>query len=171
MGKKKPPLVGKRRTREHEIADLAVNHVERQVLLGRGTVERVQRDYGIDLFLSTYTPEGELESSQIYIQVKATERLKWLAAGGSAAFRLDRSDLVGWLRQLLPVILIVYDATADRAYWLHIQGHFASVPGFNLFTAGKTVTVYLDEKRVLDPASVRLFATLRDQAERRTDEE
>ena len=41
--KKKTPLRGKVRTREHVIADLAVNHVERQVLLGGGTVERVVR--------------------------------------------------------------------------------------------------------------------------------
>jgi hypothetical protein len=31
------------------LADLAVNHVEKQALLGGGTLERVTHDYGIDL--------------------------------------------------------------------------------------------------------------------------
>jgi hypothetical protein len=107
MGKKRPPLVGKRRTHEHEIADLAVNHVERQVLLGHGTAERITRDYGLDLSVFTYTTSGEVEDPNIFIQVKATEHLKWLRGGRRAAFRIDRSALVVWLRQLLPVILIV----------------------------------------------------------------
>jgi hypothetical protein len=37
------------RTREHIIADLAINHVERQVLLCGYSVERIEHDYGIDL--------------------------------------------------------------------------------------------------------------------------
>src|SRR5262245_24190525 len=119
MAKKKGGFQGKLRTREHVIADLAVNHVEKQALLGGGTVECIVRDYGLDLILFTYTTVGEIESSNIFLQVKATERLSWLQGSAQASFRLDRSDLVGWLRQLLPVILIVYDATADRAYWLH----------------------------------------------------
>src|SRR5207253_2180402 len=128
-------LRGKIRTREHVIADLAVNHAERQVLRGGGTVERIVRDYGIDLILFTYNRAGEIESSNLFIQVKATEKLTWLEGDQAAAFRLERADLVGWLRQLLPVILIVYDATEDRAYWLHVQGYFAALPGFNLFRA------------------------------------
>jgi hypothetical protein len=168
MARAKSPGRGKTRTREHVIADLAVNHVEKQALLGGATVERIYRDYGLDLSLFTFTPDGEPESSWIFIQVKATERLKWLRKGGGASFRVERSDLVGWLGQLLPVILVVYDATQDRAYWRHVQGYFASLPGFNLFRAGKTVTITLDPASVLDPAAIRHFAALRDQAEART---
>src|SRR5262245_56493570 len=114
MAKKKAPLRGKRRTREHFVADLAVNCVEKQVLLGNGTIERIQHDYGLDLILFTYTADGEMEAGNIYIQVKGTERLKWLK-GGRAAFRIERAALVGWLGQLIPVILAVYDASQDRA--------------------------------------------------------
>jgi hypothetical protein len=167
--KKQPPLRGKIRTREHVIADLAVNHVERQVLLGDGTVERVVSDYGVDLILFTYTSAGEIESSNIFLQAKATEKVAWPRKGKGASFRLERSHLVGWLRQLLPVILIVYDATEDRAYWLHLQGYFAALRRFNLFRAGPKVTVYLDANQALEPATVRQFAALRDQAEHRTE--
>ena len=38
----------KRRTREHVIADLSVNHLERVVLRAGHTVERFRHDYGFD---------------------------------------------------------------------------------------------------------------------------
>jgi hypothetical protein len=164
MARKKPPRSGKLRTREHVIGDLAVNHVERQALLGNGTVERITRDYGLDLILFTYTTTGEQEDANIFIQVKGTERLQWSGRTALASFRIDRSALVGWLARLLPVILVVYDATADRAYWLHVQGYFAALPRFSLFTAGATVTVHLNPGQVLEPAAIRTFAGLRDVA-------
>jgi hypothetical protein len=169
LAKKKQTMEGKLRTREHVIADLAVNHTERQALLSSGTVERIERDYGIDLILFTYTPRGEIESGCIFLQVKGTEELSWLKSGRHASFRVLRSDLVGWLREFLPIILIVYGASPDRAYWLHVQGHFAALPEFNLFQAGKSVTVHLPANQVLDPTAIRHFASLRDQAARRTD--
>ena len=44
----------KRRTREHIIADLSVNHVERAILRAGHTTQRVLQDYGFDLYLTTY---------------------------------------------------------------------------------------------------------------------
>ena len=73
-----------------------MNHVERLALLGNATVERVKSDHSIDLLLFTFTPEGELESGNIYVQVKAREAIHWFP-DRRAAFRLQRSDLVGWL--------------------------------------------------------------------------
>ena len=166
MAKKRTTPVGKRRTREHLIADLAVNHVERQVLLGGGTVERVRSDYGIDLMLFTYNQSGEPDGEPIPIQVKATERLRRLRRSAAATFRIERSDLVIWLRTVLPVILIVYDATVERAYWLHVQAHFDGLPGFSLFTAGETVTVHLDSGQTLETTTVGRLGELRDQTMR-----
>src|SRR5438309_953040 len=48
----------KRRTREHVIADLSVNHVERFVLRCGWTVQRTTHDYGIDLSMETYNAAG-----------------------------------------------------------------------------------------------------------------
>jgi hypothetical protein len=151
------------RTREHVIADLAVNYVERQALLCGYSVERIHHDYGIDLLLFTYTPVGEVESGCIFLQVKATEQLTVLQSGQHTSFRISRSDLVGWLAEFLPVILAVYEASADRAYWLHVQGYFAALSGFNLFRAGATITVRLPVGQILDVSAIRHFAGLRDQ--------
>jgi hypothetical protein len=164
VGKKKAPTQGKLRTREHVIADLAVNHVERQVLLCGCTVERVVHDYGIDLILFTYSPLGEWEDGNVFLQIKATEHLEVLRSGQAASFRVKRADLQGWLFHVLPVVLIVYDVSGDRAYWVHVQGYFQTDPGFNVFRLGATFTMHLPTSQVLTPEAVRHFGVLRDQA-------
>src|SRR5262249_27194808 len=109
----------KRRTREHVIADLGVNHVERQMLLAGHTVERISHDYGIDLILFTYNTKGEPEPGQVLIQVKATEQTRRVNNGREIVFRVERADVLTWVSQADPVLLIVYDARADQAWWLH----------------------------------------------------
>jgi hypothetical protein len=159
-----PPDRRKRRTREHVIGDLCVNHIERQALLCGFTVERYVHDYGIDLTLVTYTATGEVENGLVFVQAKATEKTRPLARKRAIAFRIERTDVVHWLSELLPVILVVYDASTDRAYWLHVQGSFATLSNFNVFRAKETITVHLPVSQVLTPTSVRHFATLRDAA-------
>ncbi len=164
MARRRTPIQRKLRTREHVVADLAVNHVERQVLLCGHTVERVTHDYGIDLAPITYNAAGEVENGLVLLQVKGTERARPLARQEAVSFRVERADLRAWLTELLPVILVVYDVAGEVAYWVHVQGHFQALPDFNLFEAGRTVTVRVPTTQVLGPATVRQFAVLRDRA-------
>lgn len=155
-------IVRKRRTREHVIADLSVNHVERQVLLCGHTLERVRGDYGYDLLLFTYDANGERETGEIYLQVKATDALPLIKGGEAVPWRLLRSDLASWLYSTVPVILVVYDARADVAYWLYVQRYFTTQPKFNLFAAGKTATAHIPISNILDLSAIRQFAQFRD---------
>ena len=50
----------KRRTRNHVLADLSVNHVEKQALLCGFSVERVEHDYGVDCVIYTYDSAGNV---------------------------------------------------------------------------------------------------------------
>jgi Domain of unknown function (DUF4365) len=166
--KKAPPR--KRRTREHVIADLGVNHVERQILLCGYSVERVVHDYGIDLLLFTYNAEGEVERGESRIQVKATEQVQRLATRQTLGFRLARADVQAWLAEAMPVFLVVYDAGTDRAYWLYIQAYFASLPRFNLFRAGASIRVQIPDSQVLNPQAIRLWTHYRDRILQQMDE-
>lgn len=67
-------MTRKRRTRQHIIADLSVNHIERFVLLNGYSTERVNCDYGIDLIIFTYDANGEIENGQIFVQLLVTSR-------------------------------------------------------------------------------------------------
>jgi hypothetical protein len=114
------PLL-KRRTRQHIIADLAANHVERVVLLCGHTAERIRHDYGIDMFVRTYDERGFVEPGYLLFQLKAAERLRHVAGGQQIAIRLETAHLRQWLDEPVPVILVVYDADSDAAYWLDVQ--------------------------------------------------
>ncbi len=162
MGRKRQPSQQKIRTREHVIADLAINHVERQGLLCGYSFERIAHDYGLDLVLITYNAGGELEDGAIDLQVKGREKTRRVRGGQAVAIQVARADLQTWLHRVMPVILVVYDATEEMAYWLYIQQHFATLPGFNLFAAGQTVTLHIPVTQVLTPHTMRQFAGFRD---------
>lgn len=153
----------KRRTREHIIADLSANYVERQVLLCGYSVERVRHDYGVDLLLFTYDAEGFVESGLIFLQLKATDRVKRVASGQEIAFRLETKDVRGWIKQWQPVILVVYDAQAELAYWLHIQEYFRARPRLKRILKKQTITVRLPCANLVNPLAVGRFAEYRDE--------
>lgn len=163
MARKKAPSLGKIRTREHIIADLGVNHVERQVYLCGFTVERIIRDYGLDLILFTYTEAGELEDGGIFLQVKATEELTFLKRENCAAFRVARSDVRSWLSRITPVILAVHDISREQTFWIHVQAYFEALPGFNRFLNSGTMTVHLPPQQTLTPDAVRQIAKVKNQ--------
>jgi hypothetical protein len=156
-------LPRKRRTREHVIADRGVHHVEGFALLCGFVVERITHDYGIDLELFTFNKRGEIEEGKILLQVKASDHLRIRPNQATIAFRLERRDLVLWLAQPMPVILIVYDARKDKAYWLYVQSHFRRLKEFNLFTAGRSVTVQIPVGNVVATSALRRFARFRDR--------
>jgi hypothetical protein len=145
-------LLGKLRTREHVLADLSINYVERQVLLGGSIVERPYRDYGYHLMMTSFNARGEIEGGYAFFQVKATDNLPILTDGKTISWVISRRDLLLWLDESCPVILVVYDGKRDRAFWLHIQAYFAGRPKADLFLAGQTVNVHL---RLSDRLNVR----------------
>ena len=59
----------KRRTREHIISDLSVNHVERLILRCGWVARRMNPDYGIDLYMETYNDQGEIENEGVWFQL------------------------------------------------------------------------------------------------------
>lgn len=152
----------KKRTREHVIADLGVNHVERHVLRCGFTTERIEHDYGIDLFLFTYDSNGECENGAIRLQVKATDHLNVLADRRTISFRLDLRDIRHWLRESLPVILILYHAAKDKAYWLYIQQFFGKRRKLSTTEAGGKIAVSIPTRNIVHEAAIRRFAKFRD---------
>ncbi len=154
----------KRRTRAHVIADLAVNHVERFVLRCGWTVLRVIHDYGIDLLMDTFDAGGEVENGRVSFQLKATDNLARSADGTAVSIRIEWSNLLFWLNEELPVILILYDAQQDRAFWLYIQEFFRGHRWAERSSAATKVTVHIPVTNEVNEAAVREFARLRDES-------
>jgi hypothetical protein len=153
----------KRRTRAHVIADLSINHVERQALLAGFAVQRIVRDYGIDLFIATYNPSGYVENGEIRFQLKATDSPRWVQDGRFLAVRIDQGDFQHWLLEPMPVILAIYDAPNDITYWLYIQEYFESKRHLSFDQAGATMTVHVPQTQVVTSSTIRQFAGFRDR--------
>jgi hypothetical protein len=92
------------------------------------------------------------------IQVKATDNLPLLKDGQTIAFPIARSDLEYWLAELMPVILIVFDAQADIAYWLYVQAYVQERSDALTILGGDSITVHLSKAHVVDMESARRFA-------------
>ena len=144
------------RTREHVIADLSVNHVERPVLREGHVVERVVYDYGYDLLFSTFH-NGRYESGQAYIQLKATDHLNGIEDGKTISLKLTRADVNLWLGATVPVFLILWAAVTDTAYWLYVQPYVSASGRFPLAPGKKTLTVRLSKENVLTQAVIARF--------------
>ncbi len=163
MSRKEPAPRKKRRTREHVIADLSANHVERYALLCGFSVERRVHDYGIDLTIATYDEQGNVEPGAVLVQLKATDHLRWVARRQMVACRIERADLRAWLQEPWPVILVLYDATTDTAFWLYIQEDFQQKPRFNPNRGSASVTIRIPRANVVGAAAMQHLAHCRDR--------
>ena len=114
----------KRRVRKHVIEDLSFNYVEKQAILCGFSMERFDNDYGYDIAIYTYNEFGEIENGQIFAQLKATDFIRYSKKENAVLFSLSKKDLSLWLYEPLPVLLIVYDAQEDIAYWLYLSKYF-----------------------------------------------
>jgi hypothetical protein len=62
---------------------------------------------------------------------------------------VSTTDLASWLRDTMPVILVLYDAVGDRAFWLYVQ-RYAEENMLNPDDLGGSVTVRIATTDVLD---------------------
>ncbi len=155
----------KRRTREHIIADLAVNHVQRHVLLAGYTMQAMINDYGLDEIIRTFKGNGEVEPGLIWLQVKATDHPQARRGKAAIAVRLDCRDVVHWIKEPYPVILIVYDTGQDRAFWLHMQKALQEGGIFKLARTAGRIVVHVPVEQVVNEEAIRHFRRLKIETE------
>jgi hypothetical protein len=150
---RKSPAPRKKRTRQHVIAAQSVNHVERFIIDEGHTAERLASDYGYDLVLYTYDEQGYAEEGAAYLQLKASEKLK--ASGDTFVFDMDLRDYTRWTREPMPVILILYDASKRRAYWLYVQRYFDEDPSRKPGRRAKKVRVRVPKRQVVTRTAIK----------------
>lgn len=147
----------KRRVRSHVIADISANHVERLALLKGFSIERMRNDYGLDLSMASYAPNGYVENGTVLIQLKASDKVKYLSGGKSLSFTADVRDLNSWRKDIYPVILIVYDAKRAKAYWMYVQRYFENGQ-VKIKKKARTHAVRLSTRNVVTKRAIERFA-------------
>lgn len=146
----------KQRTRQHVIADQSVNYVERFIIDEGHTAQQLERDYGYDLLMFTYDEDGYVEPDFVAIQLKAAESIH--AVGSDYVYDLDIRDFNLWMLEELPVVLILFDASRRRAYWLDVHSYFLGDVA-RPRKGAKTVRVHV---RMSQPVNRRAIAKMRD---------
>ena len=109
----------KRRPREHVIAEMGVNFLERQVLRRGHQLRRVpEPEYGTDAVMLHFSPETrEIENGWIEFQVKSTDELTFVDDGKSVACTVELAHVHYWYWEVAhPFILVLYDAQNHRAF-------------------------------------------------------
>jgi hypothetical protein len=149
----------KQRTREHIIAALSANSIERVFLEKGHTVLKTEQDYGIDLVVFTYDKHGFVEAGNIYIQLKATDSPALSADKTFYSFSISTRDYNAWTIEPMPVILILYDASGNKAYWQYVQGYFEGNPSKRPKGRAESVAVRIPSRNLFDEKAVDYCCT------------
>lgn len=149
----------KRRTREHVIAEMGMNFLERQVLRRNHQLVRMpQPEYGTDAIMFHFSADGEIENGQVQFQVKATDKLRQKKTDGNVSLRVSAAHLHHWYWEFEhPFILVVYDAIRDRAYWLDVQAYVDEV---RMSPATESVTLRIPTRNRLTIDAIDHFQHL-----------
>jgi len=148
---KQPPA--KRRTREHVIADLSENYVQRFFFERGHTCSRVEPDYGYDFYVCTYDLKGYIENSWLYIQVKATDNIGKYSLDDDEvfSFRVDIASYNQYVRETVPVYFVLFDAQKRQAHWINARTYFRDrAKTKKIKKTQKGVQIHVPRKNVMD---------------------
>lgn len=145
----------KLRTREHIIEDLGLNHIERQILLSGNVLKRNQGyDYGYDGTIDTFDSIGQTDNLSFFVQLKSTDSIQLSPQKLGYIVDLSKRDLELWLNSKYPVLLILYDAQQEIAYFVELQTYF-NENRLLLKNVRKFVRVFLPQKSVFDKTAIQ----------------
>jgi hypothetical protein len=152
----------KQRTRQHVIADQSVNYLERFIIDEGHTAQRLEKDYGYDLLLFTFDEQGYAEPGLVCLQLKAAETLQAVASG--FIFDVDIRHYNLWMGERAPVVLILFDASRRRAYWLDFQRYFRDDVIRQPKKDAKTVRVSVPKRQVVNRRAIAKMRVLKTEA-------
>lgn len=156
-----PPWPGrrKRRPREHVIAEMGLNFLERQVLRRGHQLRRVpEPEYGTDAVMLHFSPDSqEIENGWVEFQVKATDQPSLVDDGKAVACVVELAHLHFWYWEVAhPFILVLYDAQKHRAFWIDVQAYVDE----HAIDDRDTVTIRIPSKNKLDLNAVDRFRAM-----------
>jgi hypothetical protein len=76
--------------------------------------------------VNTFSEDGYAEAGDIRIQLKASDQWKFSKDGQYILFSINTKHYRYWMKQVMPVFLVLYDAGKVRTYWVYVQAYFSS---------------------------------------------
>jgi hypothetical protein len=96
------------------------------------------------------------------IQLKAAK--SWQAVDSAYVFDLDIRDYNLWMLERVPVILILFDVSRKRAYWLAVQNYFRTDGVRHPRKGAKTVRVRVPLRQVVNRRAIAKMRDLKSEA-------
>jgi Domain of unknown function (DUF4365) len=75
------------------------------------------------------------------------------------SFSISTRDYIAWAIEPMPVILILYDASGNKAYWQYVQGYFEVNPSRRPKGRAESVTVRIPSGNLFDEKAVDYCCT------------
>jgi hypothetical protein len=134
-------------------------------LLSKGncTIEPTRAEYGYDRTVFTFDDAGQIENGTIFVQLKATDAIWRHKRVNGFSFSISAKDLALWTEEPYPVYLILFDAKAEKAYWLYIQEYFARHGITSSPVTRKTLSVVIDPAHVFDSGTPGVWRAHKDE--------
>jgi hypothetical protein len=143
-----------RRTRAHVIASQSRNYIEKFFIDKGHTADRPSEDYGYDLIVSTFDEQGYAESGEIRVQLKASDAPKFSKDKSFISVQVTRKHVELWANELMPVFLILYDASERKAYWFDVGEYVDAQPSHTLYVRPQTLTLNIPVANTFTEATV-----------------
>ena len=145
----------KLRTRQQIVEDLALNHIEKQILLSGNILKRRgDMNYGYDGAIQTFDEEGRINNLSLMILLTSTDLVQLSPKKVGFVVDLSKQDLEHWLNTEMPVLIILYDAQKDIAYFTDLQTYFNENRHL-LKNVRKFVKIFLSPKSVFNNEAIQ----------------
>jgi hypothetical protein len=117
----------------------------------------VTSDYGYDAFIFTFDGRGRIENGLVYVQLKATDKLRLSADRRRVLYSISTRDIRLWQDEFMPVYLVLYDANANVAYWVYLQQYLVRrrIRAARLNT--NSLTIEIEVSTTLSTATIRTW--------------
>lgn len=101
---------------------MSFHHLGYLVAQSGFTFEAEKADYGYDGAIFTFDRSGQIENSNMFVQLKATDNLRLSSDRKRVLFRVSKKDISLWEDEIVPVYLIVLTQTAKRRIGFTFSG-------------------------------------------------
>ncbi len=82
-------------------------------------------DYGLDFFITVTENTLILEKYNFLVQLKGSESISYKK--GHFAFTMDVKHLLSYLKNPIPVLLVIYDVITEVGYWINVQRYCRNI--------------------------------------------
>ena len=166
----KPPKAkkarGKRKTRtpEHVRATMSFHYIAYRVAKCGFVIDGTREDYGYDAYIEFYASNGEVETGNAFVQLKATDDIDRYRTSDGISYSIDMRDFDLWADNPYPVYFVIFDSKTEIAYWVYFQKYIQAKGLSSDKISTNTLTIHLDLTNEFDETTARSWQTDKNNA-------